>query len=298
VVRARAQRNVSFGVGDSLLFPPKLTHGVRAGAVESVVVLGLMLHAPGVGVSPHTFVQWATGGDAVGPLCAAELASLFTSGTAATTAATAKRTPPPTAATTATTAAPTAPQTAVSSVGSTVATLPTLQRWPLRRGINELVPMHLAGASGLAAAPTNRLLLVRPVESIVSRLCLHQQLNQQLLWWQCRCTTLTRCPLFLHSKCSTPGISHRTISTPTATSSSTFSLAMGRCVMRSRKSSPSLDARFAVCNQLWRCACRFFQLGPTDSWFTNGGAGVLRWGTLAGSRRQHVCVPCRIVTWH
>lgn len=155
--------NVPFGVGDSLLFPPKLTHGVSAGADESVVVLGLMLHAPGVGVSPHAFVQWATGGDAVGPLCPAELASLYTSATAATTAATAaKNTPPPTAATTATTAAPTAaPLTAASSDASTtVTTSPTLPRWPSRRGIHELVPMHLAGASGLAAAPTNRLLLV------------------------------------------------------------------------------------------------------------------------------------------
>jgi hypothetical protein len=133
------QVTVPFGVGDSLLFPPQLTHGLRAGADESVVVLGLMLHAPGVGSSTHAFVQWATGGDAVGPLHAKDLASLYTSATAAAAAAT--------------TAA-----TSSRASSAPAATVFTPNYWPKRRGIHELVPMHLSGASG---SPTNRLLLVR-----------------------------------------------------------------------------------------------------------------------------------------
>lgn len=68
---------VEFSIGDSLLFPPETVHGIRCAAEERVVVLGLMLHAPGAGHAPEEFVRWATEGHAAGQLKADELAALY-----------------------------------------------------------------------------------------------------------------------------------------------------------------------------------------------------------------------------
>mmetsp|Transcript_8589 Transcript_8589/g.16266 ORF Transcript_8589/g.16266 Transcript_8589/m.16266 type:complete len:452 (-) Transcript_8589:62-1417(-) len=159
-----ASMMVEFGVGDSLLFPPRSVHGVRCKEDESVVVLGLMLHAPGQGVAASDFVEWVTAsGPKAGPLSREQLEALFH------TSQTAPRAnsqlvselgqerregdaPPPHRAFRGGEMHITAN---VDDVDATRAA-----RWPAHRPMAGLLPKHLHGAQGIATVPTNKLLLV------------------------------------------------------------------------------------------------------------------------------------------
>jgi hypothetical protein len=63
-------------VGDSLLFPPKTLHGITTEDTP-VTLLGLMLHAPGIGHTAHEFVQWVRSAPTAGKLTKNELAALY-----------------------------------------------------------------------------------------------------------------------------------------------------------------------------------------------------------------------------
>mmetsp|Transcript_31889 Transcript_31889/g.53582 ORF Transcript_31889/g.53582 Transcript_31889/m.53582 type:complete len:547 (+) Transcript_31889:43-1683(+) len=69
-------QSVAFSVGDSLLFPPKTLHGITTEDTP-VTLLGLMLHAPGIGHTAHEFVQWVRSAPTAGKLTKIELAALY-----------------------------------------------------------------------------------------------------------------------------------------------------------------------------------------------------------------------------
>mmetsp|Transcript_16448 Transcript_16448/g.35763 ORF Transcript_16448/g.35763 Transcript_16448/m.35763 type:complete len:475 (-) Transcript_16448:2069-3493(-) len=70
------EHTVRFGVGDSLLFPPKRLHGIIS-TDEPLTLLGLMLHAPGIGHTAKEFVQWVQESPPAGKLTEEELTALY-----------------------------------------------------------------------------------------------------------------------------------------------------------------------------------------------------------------------------
>jgi len=143
---------VEFDMGDSLLFPPQTVHGLRCNEGDQVVVLGLMLHAPGAGQEAADFVSWATQGKEAGSLSPAVIAALkanFTQSSDTPGPATSSR---KARAFDGKNQFETAPQVDEGPV----------HRWPAHRPMKSLEAKHLQKANGIATVtkPTNRLLLV------------------------------------------------------------------------------------------------------------------------------------------
>jgi len=162
------EHTVRFGVGDSLLFPPKRLHGIIS-TDEPLTLLGLMLHAPGIGHTAKEFVQWVQESPPAGKLTEEELTALYkdfqrsyqkdesaaAEAPAAAAAAAAN-------ATAGTEAPPPHLRGAEAAGPGEGAAEPSDERvlWPDHRRMSELRAKQLRSKGGVAAAPTNRLLLV------------------------------------------------------------------------------------------------------------------------------------------
>lgn len=151
-VKVPVSKLVEFDVGDSLLFPPQTVHGLRCSKVEKVVVLGLMLHAPGAGQQAEEFVSWATKGKEAGSLSAEVLSVTFRN------FAQGSNTPGP--ARTVRRARAFNGKQLFENAGQ--AGKDPANIWPAHRPIDSLHAKHLQNAEGIAtkSKPTNRLLLV------------------------------------------------------------------------------------------------------------------------------------------